>query len=336
VRRQTLLFLLFTFSGAFASVGQNNAGPVTCTQLMAWSSGGLSGQRLSQLSRERGIAFSLDAATSQSLLAAGVDPALLENLRSLDSPQAKPADTCPALLAHAGELIQQKKYQEAQSILQKLIATDSTDASLQFALGYVHQQQEDWDEAFEAYQGSQQLMPGLSDVHSRLAYLLYRADDAEGAIAAARTALSIDPRNAEAYRFLGLGLYANARYVAAVHAFRESLALQPDNADVYYDMGITLRDKGDIDAAAAAYRKAIALNPEFWEAHNNLGMLLHDLKSFDGAVAEYVEAKRLAPEESVVRNNLGNTYCDKGEYDAAIAEFRELFHMDSGWQLGHS
>ena len=53
-------------------------------------------------------------------------------------------------------------------------------------------------------------MPGLSDVHSRLAYLLYRADDADSAIAEARTALSIDPRNAEAYRFLGLGLYANA------------------------------------------------------------------------------------------------------------------------------
>ena len=68
-------------------------------------------------------------------------------------------------------------------------------------------------------------MPGLSDVHSRVAYLLYRADDADGAIAAARTALSIDPRNAEAYRFLGLGLYASARYMAAIHAFRESLTL---------------------------------------------------------------------------------------------------------------
>ena len=62
-------------------------------------------------------------------------------------------------------------------MLQKLIAADPADACLEFALGYIHQQQEDWDEAFEAYQNSQQLMPGLSDVHSRLAYVFYRDDD---------------------------------------------------------------------------------------------------------------------------------------------------------------
>ena len=88
--------------------------------------------------------------------------------------------------------------------MQKLIAADPGNAALQFAMGYVHQQQEDWDEASDSYQNSQRLMPGLSDVHSRLAYVLYRADDADSAIAEARTALSIDSRNAEAYRFLGL------------------------------------------------------------------------------------------------------------------------------------
>ena len=177
-------------------------------------------------------------------------------------------------------------------------------------MGFVQQQQDQWDEAAESYEAVMTLMPGLSDIHSRVAYLLYRSDDE---MRDCRSAHRSQPRsgNAEAYRFLGLGLYAIGKYSAAVHAFHESLDRQPNNADVYYDLGITLRDKGDIDAAAAAYRKAIALNPRIWEAHNNLGMLLHDLKSFDGAIAEYVEAKRLAPDESVVRNNLGNTYCEK-------------------------
>ena len=193
----------------------------------------MSSQRLIRLAQQRGIAFTVDAATSESLSTAGADPDLLQNLRAIESrtvdspttdlptkalrsinsdPEKVDAVACPASLAHAGELIRQKKYQEAQSILQKLIAADPGNAALQFAMGYVHQQQEDWDEAFDSYQSSQQLMPGLSDVHSRLAYLLYRSDDADDAIAEARTALSIDPRNAEAYRFLGLGLYANAQY----------------------------------------------------------------------------------------------------------------------------
>ena len=342
MRRQTLIFLLFTalFAG-LASAQQNDPSAVSCTQFMAWSAGGMSSQRLLRLAQQRGISFTLDAPASQLLLTAGAEPAVLQNLRktslgSIHSDPGKADAACSAPLAHAAELIQQKRYQEAQSVLRKLIAADPGNAALYFALGYVHQQQEDWDEALESYQDSEDKMPGLSDVHSRLAYLFYRDDDPDNAIAEARTALSIDPRNAEAYRFLGLGLYGNTQYAAAIHAFHESLARDPNSADVYYDLGITLRDKGDIDAAAAAYRKAIALNPQLWEAHNNLGLLLHDMKSFDGAIAEYLEAKRLAPDESVVRNNLGNTYCDKGDYTAAITELRELFRMDSGWQNGHS
>ena len=123
-------------------------------------------------------------------------------------------------------------------------------------MGYVRQQQDDWDQAYDAYESARDLMPGLSDIHSRLAYVLYRSDDGDGAIAEARTALSIDPGNAEAYRFLGLGLYATRKYPAAIHAFQQSLVRQPNNPEVYYDLGITLRDQGDVDAAAAASRKA--------------------------------------------------------------------------------
>jgi tetratricopeptide (TPR) repeat protein len=100
-------------------------------------------------------------------------------------------------------LVQKKKYRQAQSILQKLISANSDNAALHYALGYVQQQQEDWDEAYDSYQTSQALMPGLSDIHSRMAYVLYRSDDGDGAIAEARTALSIDPGNAEAVSLPG-------------------------------------------------------------------------------------------------------------------------------------
>ncbi len=171
--------------------------------------------------------------TSQALLAAGAGPSLLQHLRAVEErwtnadPGRSDGGDCPVALAVAGQLTRRRKYQEAQSILQKLIATDSGNAALHFALGYVHQQRQDWDDALDSSQNAQQLMPGLSDVHSRVAYLLYRADDADGAIAEARTALSIDSRNAEAYRFLGLGLFANSQYAAAIHAFHDGVPCPP-------------------------------------------------------------------------------------------------------------
>src|ERR1700690_1091733 len=166
---------------------------------MAWTAGGMSSQRLIRLGQERGIAFTLDGPTSQLLLTGGAEQVLLQNLRqnllktglgSINSDLGKvDAAGCSAPLAHAGELIHQKKYQEAQSVIQKLIVATPGDAALYFAMGYVHQQQGDWDEALDSYQDSEDRMPGLSDVHSRLAYLFYRDDDPDNAIAEARTAL---------------------------------------------------------------------------------------------------------------------------------------------------
>jgi len=180
VRPQALYFLLFTVFVMPATAQQNNPAPVTCTQFIAWTAGEVSSQRLNRLARERGIAFSLDSATSETLLAAGVEPALLPTLRS-STRGNRDAAGCPAPLVHAAALMQQKKYQEAQPILQNLIAEDPSNAALHFAMGYVHQQQGDWDEASDSYENSESLMPGLSDVHSRLAYLFYRSgDDAEG------------------------------------------------------------------------------------------------------------------------------------------------------------
>jgi tetratricopeptide (TPR) repeat protein len=118
----------------------------------------------------------------------GASAALLQSLHSITSRDLNAA--CPAPLVQASELVPEKKYREAQSILQKLIAADSDNPALHYALGYLHQQQEDWDEAYDSYQTSRALMPGLSDIHSRLAYVLYRSDDGDGTIAEARTAPS--------------------------------------------------------------------------------------------------------------------------------------------------
>jgi uncharacterized protein HemY len=110
----------------------------------------MSSQQLDRLAHQRGLGFPLDAANSAALSEAGVASALLQSLHSI-TPRNRNA-VCPASLVRASELVQQKKYREAQSILQKLITANSDDPALHYALGYVYQQQEDWDEAYDSYQ----------------------------------------------------------------------------------------------------------------------------------------------------------------------------------------
>jgi tetratricopeptide (TPR) repeat protein len=241
-------FLLIAFA-ASAPAERNPSKPLECSQFMAWVIGGVSSQRLTRVAQQRGVAFAVDESAAEALQVSGAQPELIQSLRAM---HASGNASCPAPLAQAGALARQKRYQESEIILRKLLATDSQNAGLHFALAYIRQQRGDWDDAFDHYSDSRDLMPGFPDTHSRLAYVFYRSDEGDNTIAEARTALSMDPQNAEAYRYLGLGLFANSKYDAAMHAFQESLVREPGNADTYYDMGITLHGKGDSRGAAEA------------------------------------------------------------------------------------
>jgi cytochrome c-type biogenesis protein CcmH/NrfG len=71
-------------------------------------------------------------------------------------------------------------------------------------------------------------MPGLSDTHSRLAYLFYRSDDGDNAIADARTALSLaaqlDPDSPLAHHYLAAAPFDGQDFVAAETEFLRKLS----------------------------------------------------------------------------------------------------------------
>lgn len=84
MRHQALLILpLFFYLAASAPAQQRDPAPVSCTQFMAWTVGGVSSHRLNRLADERGIAFRLDTAASDSLRTAGADPVLIQHRRTL-------------------------------------------------------------------------------------------------------------------------------------------------------------------------------------------------------------------------------------------------------------
>jgi superkiller protein 3 len=340
------LFLLGVALAAHSSDSQplNDSQPVNSIQLMAWLTAGVPNHRLVRIVQERGIASIPGKEQLQQLEAAGADANLVHTLTNVKSFAAISSESAasgvtevkiPAVIVQASAHARGQRFHEAELALRQALNNDSENAALHFALGAMLRQQGNFDEAFEEFTRSAQLMPDFPENHSALAYIFYLVDDGPNAIAEARTALSMDPQNAEAYQFLGLALYSNGKYGPAVHAFTESLARDAGSVDAYYDLGITFHADGNEPAAIAAYRQALHLNPAFWQAHSNLALILHEQHKLDDAVAEYREAKRLAPEEASVRNNLGNTYCDKGDFDAAILELRELYRQHPDWEQGH-
>lgn len=293
-----LLISLMIFA---APVAAESSKPQTigCDQLLTWIAGGVPNQRLTRLVRERGIHFRINKNTAAALSVAGAETELVSDLLTIPSSGTNSQDTgCGYQFVRAAELVHEQNYEKAEPILRRLVATDRKNADLHFALGYLRQQHNDFDEAFDAYSDAKELEPGFPETHSGLSYVFYRSNDGNNAIAEARTALSIDPQNAEAYRYLGLGLYANENYPAAVHALKESMVRNPKNAEVFYDIGMAQSAAGELSAAAESYRQAIHLNPQFQDAHKNLQTVLRRLGKLDTA-AETKQAKRLSPAEAI-------------------------------------
>jgi tetratricopeptide (TPR) repeat protein len=326
------LAIILTSSALYASDMQ----PVSTTELAAWLTSGVSGDRLARLTQEHGLANLPTKNELHQLEAIGAGKELMRVLNSGNVQSAMIGDPIPEALLKAAADAHAQNYHQAELDLRQVVNAEPQVSALHLALGTMLRQQEQWDDAFDEVTEAARLMSDLPENHNALAYIFYRLDDGPNAIAEARTALSLDPKNAEAYQFLGLGLYANGQYGAAVHAYAESLTHDRDNADTYYDMGIALHADGNLPGAVAAYQQAIRVRPGFWEAHSNLGLILHEQGNLKQAVAEYREAKRLAPSEASVRNNLGNTYCDQGKYDAAMDELRQLYHDHPEWQQGHA
>ena len=279
---------------SLSAIAQDHAAkPVDCDQLLSWMAAGLPGQRLLRLTRERRITFNVTDNTAGILAKAGTSPDFIKDLRNLKSPGENAQ--CSAEVAQSAAFVHRQSYDQAESIVRKLLTTAPDNSDLHLALGYIRLQQGDLDEAFDGYADAKDLNPGFPEIHNGLSYIFYRSNDAENAIAEARTALSIDPQNAEGYRYLGLGLYANQNYTAALHAFQESLARDPNCAETYYDIGLVQTAEKNLAAAAESYKKAIRLNPGLIEAQTGLRLILHELGQAQAAVAERQKSQNDSP-----------------------------------------
>ena len=245
-----------------ADVNQDEIPPLSCNRVLAWIAGGVSNQRLRILVKQHGAAFAMNADARGMLEKAGAG---MDLVNAIVHSTGKDAADCSAKLAEAAASVKHNNYKDAEPILRSLLesASDQKDApisALHFALGYVRQQQGDWDEAFDEYSDAKALMPAFPETHSRLAYDFYISHDGDNTIAEARTALSLDPHNAEAYRDLGLGLYAGGKYDAAVFALQQSIEIQPNDPDTYFAMGLALRAQHKSEKAIGDYSKVLSMD----------------------------------------------------------------------------
>ena len=134
---------VFLFLAGLVLAHSSDIQPVSSTQLMAWLTSGVPGNRLVRIVQERGFAGVLSKDQIRQLEAAGADANLIRSLTGTKpAPDSAAAEISAPLLKAATDAHAQR-YHEAELALRQALTTDPQNAALHFALGTMLRQHND-------------------------------------------------------------------------------------------------------------------------------------------------------------------------------------------------
>jgi cytochrome c-type biogenesis protein CcmH/NrfG len=249
------------------------------------------------------------------------------------------ADTLVAPRLQLAEvLLERNRFDEAQALLERVLAADPTNVRARLGLGRLALLRQEWRAGLE------QLEACRDDGHARKRSAALRAEtwDQLGEPARARAersqaaALPDDRSWPDPYREQVLkqrrGLRARFQAVddslrdgqleTALQMLHETVERHPNSVEGWMRLGGVWLQVKRLDQAQACYRQAVRVQPDMAEAWIRLGTVQYAVHSRESADS-FRQAIRLKPDHAEAHFNLGQCLNQQGDRDGAAAEFRE-------------
>lgn len=143
-------------------------------------------------------------------------------------------------------------------------------ADMQFAVGRMAEQQQQWQAAATAYRQVLQTAPKHPEATHRLAILYDRQGEFEQSNEWFQKALKLKPGDPELFCDIGYSLSLQGRLREAEINLRQTIAIAPDHHRAQNHLGVVLAQQGQPEQALAAFRRA---NCSPAQAHANLALI---------------------------------------------------------------
>jgi predicted O-linked N-acetylglucosamine transferase (SPINDLY family) len=194
-----------------------------------------------------------------------------------------------ALNLLAAILLAQKKFAEAEPLLQSALKVNATSDATFYNYGLVLKALHRPDEALQRLTEALALNPGNAESWNSRGAVLNDLRDYNQAIADFDRSIALDPRYAAAFFNKSKSLGELKRYGDALAACDAALALQPGMAEAWYGRGFILQQMRRPAEAASAYARALQIDPNMPLLKGNLlhqKMLTCDWAGTDRLIAE--------------------------------------------------
>lgn len=196
------------------------------------------------------------------------------------------ADSMAAL-----EAAEAKKFDEAKTKADAVLAKNPKDAVAHYARGIVAEQSEkDLDAAEKHYRAALEADPKLVGASIFLSALLIDKKEWDEAAKVARAGLASAKGTPELHINLASALHGAGDHATAAKSYANAVALKPEDAELRLWHGQELIDAGDKDGAAKAFKGALAKAKSNTSVIALGGLGLKDAGDYPGCVAAFDQA----------------------------------------------
>ena len=223
-------------------------------------------------------------------------------------------------------LIQSNPNQAIATLVAEI--TPESSAALEFTLGNLYVQSNDYPRAIVQYRAAIKKFPDFQRAHMNLGVVLIQNNQhAEAQKELART-LELGGEDGNIYGLLGYCHLIGENFLSAEAAYRKALLFSPDKNDWKLGLAQCQLQQHKYGESVALFGEMIQKNPDnadYWlhQANGYLG-----LAESQKAATNYEIVRRMGKADSKVLNQLGDIYVNEGTYKLAYDAYREAVTLD--------
>ncbi len=240
----------------------------------------------------------------------------------------------------AAYLLENLRYNEAQKIIEELIASNVNDLDTNIYyntylinVSRLNDAQANIDVLLQKY-------PNNSDLHflQGLVYLKrpdtsdmnYRKNSEyyyENGVAELKKAVELNKNNYKAYNALGVAYLAAENFVAAEENFKEAIRIKTDYATAYDNLGTLYYQQGNYEIAQNKFNEAISRNPYCYTAYYHLARINAKDGEYTTALNALEKVLTINPSFAYAYNLAGEIYASQQNEAAAIVNYKKAIEL---------